>query len=288
MSPTEKSVITRSLDVRNNYKSVDERVVTRCHRINKILQEDNLDENEYGNLLDEMMVRCGNQDEKVTVKLIASLLYTLLNNNSKKEPESNLIIETLRPFILNCIVFKTKGIKTEWMTYRMVSEKGQVMIPDFALSLDPLTVINFELFAAEVKKPGNFFNGHLEADLVKLSKEMQLALDELIEKKVKNPEVVALLVEGKLVLTIPFKYIINTYKIDYKLSSFFVVRNYIEDFMLVPGIMEKMYQLKAIIQGTLERLYKAIQGKESAEYHRSYRREACRSPVAVRKDQICV
>ncbi|RCH78403.1 hypothetical protein CU098_004946, partial [Rhizopus stolonifer] len=56
--------------------------------------------------------------------------------------------------------------------------------------------------------------------------------------------------------------------------------------MLVPGVMEKMHQLQATIQGTLERLYKAIQGQESAEDHRSYRREACGSPVAVRKDQI--
>ncbi|KAG1457945.1 hypothetical protein G6F56_006504 [Rhizopus delemar] len=131
----------------------------------------------------------------------------------------------------------------------MASKKEQVMIPDFALYLDPLTVASFELFVIEVKKPGNFSNGHLELDLVNLSKEMQLALDKLIEKKVKNPEVVALLVEG---------------------------------------VMEKMHQLQATIQGTLERLYKAIQGQESAEDHRSYRREACGSPVAVRKDQINV
>lgn len=78
----------------------------------------------------------------------------------------------------------------------MASKKEQVMIPDFALYLDPLTVASFELFVIEVKKPGNFSNGHLELDLVNLSKEMQLALDKLIEKKVKNPEVVALLVEG--------------------------------------------------------------------------------------------
>ncbi|KAG0863184.1 hypothetical protein G6F16_011990 [Rhizopus arrhizus] len=54
------------------------------------------------------------------------------------------------------------------MTYRMVSKKGQVMIPDFALYSDALTAINFELFVVEVKKPGNFSNGHLETDIVKL------------------------------------------------------------------------------------------------------------------------
>lgn len=79
-----------------------------------MLQKDGHDKNEYGDRLDEMVVRCDNQDEKVTVKIISSLLYTVMNDNSKKEPESNLIIETLRPFILNCIIFKTKGVKTEW------------------------------------------------------------------------------------------------------------------------------------------------------------------------------
>lgn len=90
-----------------------------------------------------------------------------------------------------------------------------------------------------------------------------------------------------------------------ELNSFFIVRNNIDDIMLVPYIMEKMYQLKvkyntahqhkrrcsnylkqAIIQGTLERPYKAIQGQENAEDRRSYRREACGSPFAVRKEQI--
>lgn len=89
----------------------------------------------------------------------------------------------------------------------MVSKKGQVMIPDFALYLDPLSVVNFELFVVEVKKPENFSNGHLETDLVKLGKEMQVALHKLIEKKVESPEVVALLIEGKLILAILFKYI---------------------------------------------------------------------------------
>lgn len=73
--------------------------------------------------------------------------------------------------------------------------------------MDPISVTKFELFVVEVKKLGNFSNGHLETDFVKLGKEMQLALDKLIEKKVENLEVVALLVESKLILAIPFKYI---------------------------------------------------------------------------------
>lgn len=120
MSSTEGSVITKSLYIKNNYKSVYGRVVARCRKIQKMLQEEDLDENEYyGDILDNMAVRCKDQDEKIAAKIVASLLYRLLNNNSYKQPESNLIIETLRPFILNCIVFKTKGIKTEWYTLYM-------------------------------------------------------------------------------------------------------------------------------------------------------------------------
>ncbi|RCH86879.1 hypothetical protein CU097_008561 [Rhizopus azygosporus] len=83
-----------------------------------------------------------------------------------------------------------KGWHNEWYQIRR-----QAMIPDFTLYSDPLTVTNFELFVVEVKKSGSFSNGHLETDIVKLGKEMQLALDKFIEKKVKSPKVVALLVE---------------------------------------------------------------------------------------------
>lgn len=74
---------------------------------------------------------------------------------------------------------------------------GKVMIPDLALYADPLSTINFELFVVEVKKQGNYSNGNLEKDLIKLGKEMKLALDKLLQYKVKNPEVPGLLVEGK-------------------------------------------------------------------------------------------
>ncbi|KAI9476089.1 MAG: hypothetical protein EXX96DRAFT_287681 [Benjaminiella poitrasii] len=103
-----------------------------------------------------------------------------------------------------CIALKS----CQKITYRMVAKKGQLMIPDFTLYLDPLTVTNFELFVVEVKNPGNISDGHLETDFVKLGKKMQLTLDKLLEKKVKNPEIVALLVEGnRLYLTNQFKHI---------------------------------------------------------------------------------
>lgn len=77
---------------------------------------------------------------------------------------------------------------------------GQLMTPDFVVYVDPISTIKFELFIIEVKKHGNYGNGNLEKDLIKLGKEMQLALDKLVLYKVENPEVVGLLVEGKSIL----------------------------------------------------------------------------------------
>lgn len=70
------------------------------------------------------------------------------------------------------------------------------MIPDLALFIEPNSGTKYELFFVEVKRKGNYQNNHLEDDLVKLGKEMHTALNKLVKKKVRNPEVVGLLVEG--------------------------------------------------------------------------------------------
>lgn len=80
------------------------------------------------------------------------------------------------------------------------SNDGKLMIPDFVAYVDPMSTINFELFVIEVKKHGNYGNENLEKNLIKLGKEMQLALDKLVLYKVENLEVVGLLVEGEFIL----------------------------------------------------------------------------------------
>jgi hypothetical protein len=68
------------------------------------------------------------------------------------------------------------------------------VIPDLVLFVDPITGNNLELCFVEVKRLGNRSNGHNEEDLVKLGKEMQLALNKLVFHRVKSPEVVGVLV----------------------------------------------------------------------------------------------
>jgi hypothetical protein len=85
------------------------------------------------------------------------------------------------------------------MTYRLTpyDNDSQLMIPDLALYVDAVSTINFDLLVLEVKKQGNYSNGYLEKDLIKLGKEMKVALDKLIKYNVENPEVARLHIEGK-------------------------------------------------------------------------------------------
>lgn len=85
------------------------------------------------------------------------------------------------------------------LTYRLTQPSDlQIMIPDLVLFVEPHSATNYELFFVEVKRKGNYQNDYLENDLIKIGKEMHTALNKLVKKKVKNPEVVGLLVEGKI------------------------------------------------------------------------------------------
>lgn len=76
----------------------------------------------------------------------------------------------------------------------------QIMIPDFVIFIEPHSAMNYELFFVEVKIKGNYQNNYLENDLIKLGKEMHVALNKLIMSKVKYSEVVGLIIRSKRVI----------------------------------------------------------------------------------------
>lgn len=75
---------------------------------------------------------------------------------------------------------------------------NQTMIPDFVLFVEPLSLMNFELFFVEVKTRGKTSNSNSESDLIKLGKEMQIAINKLVFQRVKNPQVVGILIQGEI------------------------------------------------------------------------------------------
>lgn len=84
------------------------------------------------------------------------------------------------------------------MTYRLPALHDQihVMIPDLVIYVE-LHGSKYELFVLEAKKPWNYNNGNIENDLLKLGKELQVALNKLIVFGVHNPVVPGLHIEGK-------------------------------------------------------------------------------------------
>ncbi|KAI9364655.1 hypothetical protein BD770DRAFT_151365 [Pilaira anomala] len=132
---------------------------------------------------------------------------------------------------------------------------GKVMIPDLALYVVSLSTMNFELFVVEVKKQGNYINGNLEKDLIKLGKEMKLALDKLLQYKVKNPEVPRLLVEGIKITAYKMDLAYNGVYRMIELSEFYACRGNINDIMLIPTIMQRLDEVKTVVEETKKKFF---------------------------------
>ncbi|CAO3704078.1 unnamed protein product [Rhizopus stolonifer] len=227
-SSDEKALIMKDLGVNKNLKMIQESTVLTCHKMHQMLQQDGVNEDEANEKIDDIRRSCADHDGKVATRIVSSLLNRILNLSKNKESESNLIIETLRPFIANCIISPCKDIKFEWITYRMLSytNDGQLMIPDLVVYVDPLSTINFELF------------------IIELGKEMKLAIDKLVVYKVENPEIVGLLVEGVKVTAFKMDLAYNGQYRMLEMGQFFVFRDNVNDIMLLPSIMQKLDQIK--------------------------------------------
>ncbi|KAI7904958.1 uncharacterized protein BX663DRAFT_501159 [Cokeromyces recurvatus] len=239
--------------------------------------------------LDQTKLSNTNKDSKALVTIVSSFIDRYnTSESSHQDGEAKLIIEGLRPFIMNCIISSIKSAKFDWLTYHLLPHpthpNNQTMISDFTLFVDPLSTMNFELFFVEVKRPGNTSNGTLENDLTKLGKEMQIALSKLVLQKVDNPVVVGLLIKGTKASTFKMDIAYNGQYRMVELSQFHLLQEYTDDIMLVPIIMEKMFQIQAIIKQTINNIYEAINDKNIPTLDASnYIRYPCGSPLVVKK-----
>ncbi|ORE02180.1 hypothetical protein BCV72DRAFT_252630 [Rhizopus microsporus var. microsporus] len=235
-----KIAVINNLHVKKHLKPLGENAFKTCYKVNRILHNCDINEDEANNKLYGLRSSASNQREKVATTTAVSL----------KESESKLIIEILHLFINSCIITPTKDTKCEWMTYRLVPIVSiyTIMISGFVLWMEPHSETSFKMFFVKVKRQGNPSNGHLESDLVKLGKEIQLGLNKLVKRKVAYPKVAGLLLEGNRA---------TAYKMD--LLKFYLTRDNVDDALLTPTILEKLYQLQAIVQKTINNLYQVIQ-----------------------------
>ncbi|KAI9322918.1 hypothetical protein BX666DRAFT_2017304 [Dichotomocladium elegans] len=273
--------VMNSLNVIDSLEFLDDDAIIACRRMQLLVDDKSRSVNDCEDEIHLIKSNSTNHNVKLAAKVIVSIIHLLRQSTSDVRQEATLIIEALRPFIHNTIVLPTDGAKMEWMTYHVLPPSGyrhcQAMAPDFVLYVDPLSTINFELFFVEVKRKGNFGNGHLESDIVKLGKEMQIGLTKLVQYKVECPEVVGLLIEdGSKATAYRMDLLYNGQYRMVELSNFHFIRQTPDDILLVPTILEKLQQLQKIISRTMTKLYKAVNGEqeEVLEEKLSYIRDA--------------
>ncbi|CEI97854.1 hypothetical protein RMCBS344292_11979 [Rhizopus microsporus] len=110
---------------------------------------------------------------------------------------------------------------------------------------------------------------------------MHTILNKLVKKRVRNPEVVELLIEDTK--TIAYKMTLK-YEGLYQMieiSQFNFTRDNTDDTLLIPAIIEKLSQIKEIVLATISNLYQCINGNEELVDLTSYTRQACKTPVPI-------
>lgn len=103
-----------NLNINKGLKSIEEVTVLTCFQLLNILQDKTVDEQEANDKIDELRIRCINQQSKMATRIVSSLLNKFFSLSEKKDSESNLLIETLRPFLMNVIISPCADVKFEW------------------------------------------------------------------------------------------------------------------------------------------------------------------------------
>ncbi|KAI8381206.1 uncharacterized protein BYT42DRAFT_604214 [Radiomyces spectabilis] len=208
----------------------------------------------------EYSAQQGNDVEMLNCIQILYTLNGVLPANDRHPIESEITVSTIKAFIPSSLY--VDGAKDEWQTYHMPyvdcsTGRSISLKPDYVMYVEPTAKTNLELFFLEVKDWPNKGNVY-EADTVKLGKEMKLGLHKLVNGGVKDPITVGMLVEGCHV---------KTYYMDLKFdglyrmvetSLFNLPTNRGDELLLVPPVLERLKQMKVIIERTMNNIHTAM------------------------------
>ncbi|KAG1051327.1 hypothetical protein G6F43_006453 [Rhizopus delemar] len=277
LTPGQSELVLKDVVDNSKFDFVENEVVLACRNMQKAVKT--LDPEQAENAID--MIKVNHQNKQI--KIACAIALSVMNQTDRLYAvgEATLIIESLRPFLLHCVLSQLKGVEGEWMTYNLKPHPNhsskQTMKPDFALYLSPSSAINYELFFVEVKRKGNYANGTGESDTVKLGKEMKIALDKLMIKKVKNPEIVGIVVEDHTAIVFKMDLCYNGQYRMVELSKFLFFSHMTDEILLLPDILEKLAQVKRIIGETVKKVYAGIE-EDDPEDHSNFIRATCEYP----------
>lgn len=114
-SSDEKALILKDMRLKRSWRPIEEEVTLVCHKIHRILQEDDkISQDAATDIIDGIRAGCNSVDGKAATRIISSLIYRFMDWRENKASESSLIIEVMRPFVFECIIKPSKDIQFEW------------------------------------------------------------------------------------------------------------------------------------------------------------------------------
>ncbi|EIE76307.1 hypothetical protein RO3G_01011 [Rhizopus delemar RA 99-880] len=252
LTPGQSELVLKDVVDNSKFDFVENEVVLACRNMQKTVKT--LDPEQAENAID--MIKVNHQNKQI--KIACAIALSVMNQTDRLYAvgEATLIIESLRPFLLHCVLSQLKGVEGEC----------------------PSSAINYELFFVEVKRKGNYANGTGESDTVKLGKEMKIALDNLMIKKVKNPEIVGIVVEDHTAIVFKMDLCYNGQYRMVELSKFLFFSHMTDEILLLPDILEKLAQVKRIIGETVKKVYAGIE-EDDPEDHSNFIRATCEIPI---------
>ncbi|CEG80337.1 hypothetical protein RMATCC62417_14691 [Rhizopus microsporus] len=114
MTSDQKIAAVNNLHVKKCLNPLGENVSNTCYKVNRILHNCDMNEDEASDRLYELRSSVSSQGEKLAITIAISLVGRFFSHASQKEGGSNLVIKTLRLFINSCIITPTKDTKYEW------------------------------------------------------------------------------------------------------------------------------------------------------------------------------
>ncbi|KAG0190282.1 hypothetical protein DFQ28_002264 [Apophysomyces sp. BC1034] len=196
--------------------------------------------------------------------------------------------------IVEATVCKVQRTKSDWGTYSMVphpkSEGKEIFLPDFTLyNAEISSEVRFEMITMEVKATKPSRNKY-ESDLVRLGKQLQIIIDKQVLYGVPNPVAMGVLVRGLEIKFFRMTLDGNGLYFHVELATLYLMRSP-SDAPLIPAILERFLQLKAIVQESVDNLYSAAEHRrhedniDAVKSRKKSIKRACSTPILCSKSE---
>lgn len=114
LTSSERFAIMISLNTTSD-RPIEETTMLICFQLVNILQDKTMvNEQQTNDKIDAFRMTCVNQQSRIATRIVSSLLRNFFSLPKKKESESNLTIEMIRPFLKHVIISTSPNLRLEW------------------------------------------------------------------------------------------------------------------------------------------------------------------------------